>query len=491
MNVVGTLSTKNLVVSGTSPFLKNVNCAEGSILQKSGDGWTCGVDDASDILSSLNCTEGQVPQWLSGAWVCSNNAGATGAKGDKGDTGATGTIGATGTTGATGATACTDSSNTTNPFDFAYVGNTKNVRVANTTLAANGSLTLFSVATGNTGVIRNIHLVTNMSGNTRAQIMNVSFNIKYDGESSPSVSVPLGSLIGWEDPTRITNVSTTFKTPFFSVNNHGPTGLLGSSFTLRYPIPYTNGITVYLTANASATTQTWWSNIFYQDSLATSCWNSNLRFFASRSNENVAVSAAQAGLVSTTAGGSSVTGNGSTNFQQSWVGKYVEISGVRDDVQILSVDAVTRTLTVPAEDVKDTITNQAFNLATPHTFFSRAAGKRGWIAAINSYMHPAANDLYYLEANIRFFVNQETTPSLLWSGVEDYAANSFYFETKFQDDTGGIVSFDSVTTANTDFYRLFYDHPIRYTNGIMGKLPNLSDQIVTMNWTTVYYEEMS
>lgn len=491
VNVNGTLSAKNLEVSGSSPFLKDVNCAEGSILQKNGDGWACGVDDASDILATLNCTEGQVPMWRSGAWVCNSNAGATGPKGDKGDVGATGATGATGTTGATGATgasACTDSSNPTNPFQFAYVGNTKNVRVANTSLAANGSLTLFSVATGNTGVIRNIHLVTDMSGNTRSQIMNVSFNIKYDGESSPSVSVPLGSLIGWEDPTRMTNVSTTFKTPFFSVNNHGPSGLLGSSFTLRYPIPYTNGITVYLTANASATTQQWWSNIFYQDSLATDCWNSNLRFFASRSNQNVAASVIKSGTVSTTSGSGTVTGS-STNFLSgTWVGNYLEISGVRDDAQILSVESAT-SLTVAAEDVKDTVSGQTYYLATPHTLFSRAVGKRGWIAAINTYAHPAAFDMYYLEANIRFFVNQETTPSLLWSGVEDYAASSFYFETKFQDDTGGIVSFDGVTTGNTDFYRLFYDHPLRYTNGIAGKIPNLSDQIVTMNWTTVYYEE--
>ncbi len=362
-----------------------------------------------------------------------------------------------------------------------------NAYISNTTLAANGSLTLLSVATGNSGLIRNIHLITDMNASGRSEIMNVSFNIKYDGESTPSVSVPVGSLIGWEDTARLD--ATTFKTPFFSVDNHGPSGKLGSSFTLRYPIPYTNGIAVYLTANASAVSHQWWSNIFYQDSLA-SCWNSNLRFFASRSNENVAASATKAGTVSLTAGSGTVVGNGSTNFLQSWVSQMLEVNGERDDLQILSIED-THNLTVRASEVKDTVNNQTFNLAAPHTFFTRAAGKRGWIASTNAYFHPANVDTYYLEGNTRIFVDQETSPSLTWSGVEDYGGSSFYFETNFQDDTGGIISYEDVSTGNVDFYRLFWDHPIRYVNGVTGQLPNLGGEITTMNWTTVYYEEVS
>ncbi len=81
VNVAGTLSVKNLSVSGTSPFLREIDCAEGSFLQKASSGWACGVAVVTDVLAGLNCTEGQVPKWTSGAWTCSDNAGATGPQG--------------------------------------------------------------------------------------------------------------------------------------------------------------------------------------------------------------------------------------------------------------------------------------------------------------------------------------------------------------------------------------------------------------------------
>ena len=371
-----------------------------------------------------------------------------------------------------------------NPFDFPFEGKTYNQRVEWQPLATGGSLTLLNKPTGTSGVVRNVQIILQMSG-VRTNAEHVRLNIAYDGATSPAVSVPVTSLIGYETAESL--IAGAFTTPFFSVTTPALNNDQDLAFVLRYPIPYTNGITMSLdTDGAPGLLATVWTNTFYQDALP-SVWNRNLRFLVSRSDENLPAEQPKAGTITVNPSDGHVVGNTATNFQTNWVGKYLDANS---DLHILSVQD-SHNLTVNPSDVLGPIAGVGFSLAEPHTFLDRT-NEAGWIAAVYAGFTPSDpldRGFEYLEGNVRFFVDGETSPSLQWSGTEDFFGNAFYFESKSQDDTGGIVSYDDAITFQATAYRLFSDHPVRYARSIRGVWPNLFASVQT-NWTTVYYKEM-
>ncbi len=367
------------------------------------------------------------------------------------------------------------------PFAFPFAGKTLNQRVEWQPLATGGTLTMLNKSTGASGVVRNIQIILQMP-NVRVNAEHIRLNIAYDGSANPSVSVPVTSLIGYETGESL--IAGSFTTPFFSVTTPAMNNNQDLGFILRYPVPYTNGIQMYLdTDGTPGLSATVWTNTFYQDTLPSSAWNRNLRFLVARSDENVPAEMPKAGTISVNLADGSVVGSAATNFQQNWVGKYLDAN---TDLQILAVQD-SHNLTVSTSDVLGPFENAAFSIAEPHTFLDRS-GEAGWIAAVYAGFTPSSPDFSYLEGNVRFFVDGEMSPSLQWSGTEDFFGNAFYFESKSQDDTGGVVGYNDVT-AQVTAYRQFSDHPVRYTRSIRGVWPNFFDAVQT-NWTAVYYREM-
>lgn len=368
-----------------------------------------------------------------------------------------------------------------NPFEFPYAGKTFSQRVEWQPLATGGSLLLLNKPTGTSGVVRNAQIILQMA-NVRTNAEHIRLNISYDGSPAPSVTIPVTSLIGYETGEAL--VAGAFTTPFFSVTTPALNFDQDLGFVLRYPVPYTNGMQMWLdTDGTPGLAATVWTNTFYQDSLP-NVWNRNLRLFITRSDENVPPEVPKAGTVTVNPSDGRVVGSAATNFQPDWVGKYLDANS---DLQILSVQDG-HNLTVNSSDVLGPIANTGFSIAEPHTFLDRP-NEAGWIAAVYAGFTPSEPDFSYLEGNVRFFVDSETSPSLQWSGTEDFFGNAFYFESKSQDDTGGVVSYDDSATFKVTAYRLFSDHPIRYTRGVRAVWPNFFDAVQT-NWTTVLYREM-
>lgn len=382
---------------------------------------------------------------------------------------------------------------TSNVLAFPESGNTK-ICGNYSELTTGNTHTLYSSPVGTSGLVRYINFITQVMDSNNSYTQNLIFNIKYDGESSPSVSIPVVDLIGYETGNLLPNVS--FNTPLFSIDSPGISQFAGGGatstknlqFTLRYPIPYTNGINIYLSTSGT-TDNLLWTNVAYQDSLANS-WNQNLRFFATRSNEAIPAGTAPSGTIKISSTGA-VTGSG-TSFTQSYVGKF--FNNVDDADRELEIVSVTNSTTAQVDPAGVANIDHAhfsgFTLDPGHTFLTRAAGKSGWVVTVFGGMAPTTVDFGYLEGNVRFRVNQETYVSLEWTGTEDFFNGCFYFQYKrFQDFHGGPVCWDYGVTDKVTAYREFYDHPIRYTNGITGIWPNLSGDIIQANWTTIYYEE--
>lgn len=366
--------------------------------------------------------------------------------------------------------------NNDSPFYFPEVGQKKMENGA----AESGSTIEMLTATGQ-GVVREIQVIMENSADTAiVTAKNVILNIAYDGSGSPSVSIPIGSFFGYEKSDTV--VANAFETPFFSVTTP-PQANDGweVSLILNYPIPYTNGIHIYLTTQGGvdASTTFWW-NVIYNNELAPT-WNRNLRFLASRTSENTVANISQTGTVAIA--GTAVTGVG-TSFSAGMIGKYLMV-GITD--YLITAVADTTHMTIAAVDSTTVAAGAAWKLVTGHDFLSRPAGKKGWVASVVGGMDSDA--FTYLEANTRIRLDQELQSSLAWSGTEDFFLGAFYWSNKTQNGRAGIVCFDVIAFSVTA-YRIFYNDPIRYVNGVKGVQPNVHSSIVANAWTTVYYEEV-
>lgn len=382
------------------------------------------------------------------------------------------------------------------PLDFPAAGLTKSYHWQGA-ITPSSTAPILNISTGNSGVVRSISIVLS---DDLVGLADLTLNIKYDGEGSPSVSVPLRSLIGYETWHAVIP-DLVFKTPFFEIHcraKYGDSAIAAPNvFTLKYQIPYTNGINIYLSA-ASLSSHSAWINTIYQNQIASQ--NSNLRLFIDRSNENLAGYSHKTGTCKFT---STSNFNNSTNvFSSGDVGKVIipDLSQNPSDVVITAyVDQ--KNVTVSTVDTESAQINVSmaggFNLSTPHTLMNRAAPEKGWVVALFAGFVPASLDFTgFLEGNPRIFLNGNLDPDLEWTGTEDMPNAGFYFCDGFQGDEGGLTCYDdggldglSAYAGQITFYKLFKNSPLRYTNGIKGTYPNLDALAVQMNWTAVGYRE--
>ena len=332
-------------------------------------------------------------------------------------------------------------------------------------------LQIFYKATGNSGLITEIQfIIEGQPANFGPMVL----NIKYDGEASPSVALPLNSLIAIEDTTKM--LSFVYESDMFLVN--GDDGGISDnqmSVVLRWPIPYTDGIEIYVSGLSTGS----WSNVTYQDSLP-ECWNRNLRFYANRSDQAITAPSNGAGTLSIS--GTSVTGSG-TNFTVGDIGKYIVINHFNEFL-ITSVTDTTHCTVATADGTHD-ITNQAYQIDSGHVWLNRPSGKTGYLCQIGYGITSTGSGS--MEVNPRIFINQETEPSLEWSGTEDLFEGSFYWTIPRQNRYGGIVCLSTVSGVVASAYKLFTKRPKLYTNGIKGIQANMG-YTTTFNITSIYYE---
>lgn len=69
VTVSGTLFAKDLRVSGSSPFIRDVACQSGQVLKKTATGWAC----AADALATASCVSGQVLKRSTSGWACGDD----------------------------------------------------------------------------------------------------------------------------------------------------------------------------------------------------------------------------------------------------------------------------------------------------------------------------------------------------------------------------------------------------------------------------------
>lgn len=359
------------------------------------------------------------------------------------------------------------------PFLFPFVGQMRTKKKA-----SDSGATIEMLTASGAGIVRELQIIMEMD-NATTGVKNTILNIAYDGEVVPTISVPLGSLFGYEKTNTV--VANMFSTPFFEVTTppQADDGF-DVSLILKYPIPYTNGIHVYLTfTNGQEGATTLWWNVVYQDQLAPS-WNRNLRFLATRSSENTAATASQSGTIGMA--GTAVTGVG-TSFNSTMIGKSIVIGS--GDYLITAVADATH-LTVDALDANTISTGTAWKLSSPHVWLNAPAGEKGWLASVIGGMDGASFAM--LEADTRILLNQELQSSMAWSGTEDFFGGAFYWQQFTQSDKFGLVCKNDVAAAFTA-YRNFFSDPIRYINGMKGLEPQVDSSIAANAWTVVRYKE--
>jgi hypothetical protein len=411
----------------------------------------------------------------------------------------------------------------TSPFDFQVIGNIKSNSIQERMSVGDLTVNILNVPTGSSGVVKSIQII--FLNNTGTDAVNnfatttlkkVNLQIKYDGESAPTVNVPLASLFSYEAGNVII-VKGPFKTPFFTVTQPAPsltTTNAAAQFSgiLTYPIPYTNGINIDLVSQDSTRVPYWWVTTTYQDQLPNS-WNRNLRFKVARSHGQTN-SGANSAATTTSVTGNQMVGAVGSNFSAAQIGSAINFwdptgVSIADEV-IKSVENTTH-LTFEDTPQHPPITAASFTngdnsirdyyIANKHTFLNLAVGKAGYVAAIYGFSHSTTTDTkakFLLETTIRFYRDQENPASYQYSGMEDFFGSSFYYASSTQGDFGGLTAAPQLPYSGAavngvndlNAYRLFKNEPLRYTNGIRGTLYNTYYNHVQFNWTTVYYEEM-
>jgi len=377
-----------------------------------------------------------------------------------------------------------------NPFEYPFSGTMRVMPTANAPQGlTSGSMDLLNIPTGNTGVVRRIQIISETLSGVQDIFGNLILNIKYDGEASPSVSVPVASLVGWEHGIPITG---PYETPFWTITN--PINV-GDSFyppfngdgvneglVLTYPIPYTNGIHIYLTkTDYDFGPDSFWNNVWYQDSLP-AVWNRDYRFFATRSDELLSAPSAGAGTISIS--GNDVTGSG-TSFTAGDVGKYL-VLGIQDHLITSYTDATH--ITIGSKNTPGTGSGLSYKITAGHTFLTRPAGTNGYLASVVMGVD-GVSGATHLETNPRLRFNQETdNDSVTMTGGEDFLMCAFYFDTIQQNHMGGVTCIDIANGRYTG-YSMFWDMPMKYIDGMSGHFPSVNTTTTQCNFTSVYYEQ--
>lgn len=352
--------------------------------------------------------------------------------------------------------------------------------------------TLFNSPVGTSGIVRAINVIFQYTGGiTESVLMKLILNIKYDGESTPSVSVPLASLVCYEEmddrladwypidgtPSGYVKQTRMVDHSLWSINHAVDFGdMTDFSCILKYPIPYTNGIHIYITNPSLDFPDQFWTNVYYQDSLP-ACWNRNYRFFATRTTGDNTYPSAGPGTV--TIDSNNIATFSSYSCTPSDVGKYVGVS----ISEYLISEYLGPTQYRLGTKVDASTTNSTYRILTPTIWFERPAGKQGYLISAN-----AVFEVFNLEADPVITANGRTDyDDIDLTGGEDFFFCAFYATTMQPlHDLGGVVC----KGTNWNGYRNFHNMPKKYTNGIQGKVCNTAGGTVHNKWTTVYYEQV-
>lgn len=384
------------------------------------------------------------------------------------------------------------------PFEFPLPTSSGKMLTADpivTSLTNGARQVIFTRPTGAKGIVRNLSWIVSATNGSDTKQNTLLLEIKYDGSNTASVSVPLLALCGLEYPDAAP-VDLEISTPCFELTSGPkcsatPSIISGTSGNLRLPIPFTNGIEISIVAPATADLQALWANVVWQDGLP-SCWNGNLRFMASRSNQTL-TGASAAGSVRLTDTTHAQRASGS--FPAGVVaGTVLQLPDLTTS-DILVLQRVDNThLVVAARDTVGAILNtyDAGAVFSPcHEFLNRAAGEKGWLAAIvGGHAVPTGDVDQQFEANPRIFLDGSTEPDLEWTSIEDFANGSFFFSQDSRGNEGGVSSHDPITLMQAAIFKSFYKWPIRYTNGVRGTIPVWQAAATTLRWTTLFYVEV-
>lgn len=373
------------------------------------------------------------------------------------------------------------------------------------------------------GVVRQIQFVFSLQGATdwapleTYNYESVWVRIEYDGEASPSTSFRISDALCWQYVDHLTNTArATYETPFWVVMDTpydlaNPTPWRNSGFTLAYPIPYTNGIKIWLEAveidpgiGQEITADYYYSaDVMYSDNVLAERIT-DLRFRSAQSSNVVAGVTAGAGTVELS--GTNVIGT-STAFDATYIGKCISLpladSGA--DSYISSVANATH-MGVISADARTVSAGKAYYIHPTVDWFTRPAGKEGYVAVVTAgiapYLHTNdINDMVYYEANTRFFIDQELEPSFEWTSTEEFFTGDFYFlKNKPINRFGGVINIapgnpiiapgDEPNFYATTQYRTFKDSPVHYTNGCRFMEPgyNYPGSSNVFQYAVFYYE---
>lgn len=358
-------------------------------------------------------------------------------------------------------------------------------------------LTLLSVPAGSRGVVRSIGLIFAVG----TDLSKITLNITTDQGATPDVSLPVASLFGYENlPAAGAANLSPFDADLFAIDDPLWTGSTPTQANfggrLRYPVPYTNGITITLStslANASV-----WSNIYYNDELPP-CWNDNLRLRGTRFNNTINGWTQQFTKANVAYPSSSTIHaySGTPWTANAFVGKAFAL-GAAEDREILANTNNTITLDKApffgsSTPLTAAVNNTGWYLVTLSKFLDLAGS--GWLASVvgsvssSDPIESAVGDVVCpWESNVRLKIDGETAASIESTGMEDFFGGSFVWESLHRGREGGIVFKDN---AAYTFYRTLHNEPIRFTTGIQGIAANLCDTAAGFQWTTLYYLEQS
>ncbi len=396
------------------------------------------------------------------------------------------------------------------PFEFPVGGVTQATRHI-VTIGTGSFVTLDSVATGNSGVIRSI-LIADTAEDTTT-VLDMYLVIKYDGSAVSSDSFPLAALLGYCGAQRgIADTTHTYDTPFWErrVPLGSTLGAPGHAWALRYPIPYTNGIVVRLATVAG--THSVWVSLVRQTQLP-ACWNRTYRFHVSHTDSTIAAANVTVPGTSTRKVWFSSTGQGhgsNTAVTADHIGwAFIGSAGSPPwNKELVITGRTADTLfTIGTPDL-DAVLSQAQRtnprLTRPEVFFRRSAGAVGYIASVVMALSTGTGDNSRLEACPRFYLTSPnagadgTLPIYTGTGFEDFFNGVGYTFAASGIIGGlhgartGVTGYDANNSGGTGAqmtgYRIFDRDLLNYTNGCSATFTNWGGTTCRMQATVAYYE---
>lgn len=119
--------------------------------------------------------------------------------------------------------------------------------------------------------------------------------------------------------------------------------------------------------------------------------------------------------------------------------------------------------------------NEIWNTAeTPYSNVNIATvSGRGCIYGWTVVFKSAENNFNFLEGNPQIKIDGEVSPSMVWSGTEDFFLNGFYFSggKQLAEDHGTAFMHNGTGNFNIGTYRWFLDDPIPFDTGFVFTWP--------------------